>query len=395
MHSPIVVPDDTVHAFVGTPALLVAGARTGPLAGYTLAVKDLFDVTGTVTGAGNPSFAAGRPAATDNAVSVQALVDAGASVVGKTITDELAYSLNGTNVHFGTPINVSAPGRIPGGSSAGSAAAVAAGLVDLALGTDTGGSVRVPASYCGIVGWRPTHGAISLDGVVPLAPAFDTVGILCRTATTLRAAADVLLHATTGDVSPIRSLHVLGETDEDAADDVSGALHAVAASIGADTEPWHLGCDLAEAMAAFRALQGREAWTTHGAWIRATRPTFGPGIAARFETASQVTDREVADAHIVRQRVRALVLQATADGRVLLVPGAAGPAPTALNDRARLELQRQRTLRLTCLAGLAGVPVVVTPLASVEGLPLGIGLIGAPGSDRQLIAEAARVMSLA
>jgi amidase len=242
-----------VHAFVGAPSLLVAGAPSGPLAGCTLAVKDLFDVAGTVTGAGNPSFAAGRPPATHNAAAVQALVDAGASVVGKTITDELAYSLNGTNVHFGTPVNVAAPGRIPGGSSAGSAAAVAAGLVDLALGTDTGGSIRVPASYCGIVGWRPTHGAISLDGVVPLAPSFDTVGIFCRTTATLRDAADALL----GPAPPVRaavlSLHVLHKTDADAAPEVSRALRDLAAVTGAPAEPWHLGCDLAEAMAAFAA----------------------------------------------------------------------------------------------------------------------------------------------
>ena len=174
------VPHDSIGAFMGAPAMLAAGADDGALAGTSLAVKDVFDVVGTVTGAGNPDFAAGRGAASSNAVAVQQLVDAGASVVGKTITDELAYSLAGTNVHYGTPTNVNAPGHAPGGSSAGSAAAVAAGLVDLAIGTDTGGSIRVPASYCGIYGWRPTHGAVSVDGVVPLAPGYDTVGLFAR-----------------------------------------------------------------------------------------------------------------------------------------------------------------------------------------------------------------------
>ena len=115
------------------------------------------------------TFAADRTPAVAHATAVELLVDAGATVIGKTITDELAYSLSGTNVHFGTPVNPAAPGRIPGGSSAGSASAVAAGLCDLALGTDTGGSIRVPASYCGILGWRPTHGAVSTRGVVHLA----------------------------------------------------------------------------------------------------------------------------------------------------------------------------------------------------------------------------------
>ncbi len=181
----VAIPVDTVGAFVGAPSELVAGAPGGPLDGVRLAVKDMFDVAGTVTGAGNPTFAAGRAPATTSATAVQRLVAAGATVVGKTITDELAYSLSGTNVHFGTPRNVRAPGHVPGGSSAGSAAAVAAGLVELALGTDTGGSIRVPASYCGIFGWRPTHGAVDIAGVLPLAPSFDTVGLLAADPTVL------------------------------------------------------------------------------------------------------------------------------------------------------------------------------------------------------------------
>ncbi|MEO5901638.1 MAG: amidase family protein, partial [Ilumatobacteraceae bacterium] len=187
------LPTDTVGAFVGPPALLAPGVAGGPLDGCRLAVKDLFDVVATVTGAGNPAFAETRAPATANAPAVQRLVNAGATVVGKTITDELAWSLAGTNVHYGMPRNVAAPGRVPGGSSAGSAAAVAAGLADLALGTDTGGSVRIPASYCGIFGWRPTHGSVPSDGVVPLAPSFDVVGLFARRIGLLMIGAQALL----------------------------------------------------------------------------------------------------------------------------------------------------------------------------------------------------------
>ena len=150
-------------------------------------------MTGTVTGAGNPTFAAEHAAATRNATAVERLLDAGASVIGKTITDELSYSLSGTNVHYGMPRNVNAPGRVPGGSSAGSAAAVAAGLADLALGIDTGGSVRIPASYCGIYGWRPTYAAVPIDGVVALSPSFDVVGLFAANADLLVHGADALL----------------------------------------------------------------------------------------------------------------------------------------------------------------------------------------------------------
>ena len=392
MHDPR-VPVDTIGAFVTPPSLLVEGATRGTLAGATLAVKDLFDVVGTVTGAGNPDFAAHRTPAAANADAVQALVDAGAAVIGKTITDELAYSLSGTNVHYGTPVNVNAPGRIPGGSSAGSAAAVAAGLADIALGTDTGGSVRVPASYCGIVGWRPTHGAVSLRGVVPLAASFDTVGVFTHRPDLLLAAADALLGPSGVEAASMPpTLHLLDETFVDASPEVKNELHRIASLLDA-ADPTSTGIDLGAAMVAFRPLQGREAWETHGHWIRTEQPRFGPGIAARFEAAARVTDEEVAAGIAVRARVRDQLIAATAGGRVLLRPGAAGPAPAPQADRPALEAQRLRTLRLTCVAGLAGAPVVVLPIAKVDGLPLGIGLLGAPGSDRALLALAGRVVS--
>jgi amidase len=391
MHDPR-VPNDTIGAFVGKPAVLVEGAATGNLVGARLAVKDVFDVAGTVTGAGNPDFGAHRAPASAHATSVQQLTSAGATVIGKTVTDELAYSLAGTNVHYGTPVNVAAPGRIPGGSSAGSAAAVAAGLADLALGTDTGGSVRIPASYCGIVGWRPTHGAVSSSGVVPLARSFDTVGVLARNTDLLVAAADALLTPSDrgGTVGPSPSVHLLAETLADAAPDVAEEIARLALLLGA-ADPVASGIDLRGAMTAFRALQGREAWMEHGAWIRATRPVFGPGIAARFEAASRVTDDEVAAAAEVRATVRDQLMAATDGGRVLLIPGAAGAAPAPQPDREALEQQRIRTLRLTCVAGLAGAPVIVLPLGALDGLPLGIGLLGAPGSDRMLLQVAHRI----
>lgn len=387
------IPVDTVGAFVGGPARLAVGAPHGPLAGLRLGVKDLYDVAGCVTGAGNPTFAAGRAPAPAHAAAVGRLVDAGATVVGKTITDELAYSLSGTNVHYGTPRNVNAPGRVPGGSSAGSAAAVAAGLVDLALATDTGGSIRVPASYCGIPGWRPTHGRVPMTGVVPLAPSFCTAGLLAADAATLATGAQVLLGATTpGAVASVTRLALAAELLDDATPTVAAAVRAAAAGLGASPDPLTLGIDLGEALRAFRTWQGREAWQTHGAWITSARPDLGPGIAARFAAASAVTAAEAEDARAAGRAVRDAVHAATADGTVLVVPGAASAAPAPTPDPARHEAQRTRTLRLTCVAGLAGAPVVVLPLATDEGLPLGVGLIGHPGSDLDLLAFAASVL---
>ena len=214
---------------------------------------------------------------------MQQLVDAGASVVGKTITDELAYSLAGTNVHYGTPTNVNAPGHAPGGSSAGSAAAVAAGLVDLAIGTDTGGSIRAPASYCGIYGWLLMHGAVSVGGVVPLAPGYDTVGLFAAIRALLASAAAVVLLAAPVTPPPVRIVVPAEPLGEVGADLVEQLL-ALAHRLGVVAEPLPLGVDLGAAVDAFRTLQGAEAWATHGDWITETNPNFG-GIAARFAAA--------------------------------------------------------------------------------------------------------------
>src|SRR5712671_3391861 len=169
--------------------------KDGPLRDLCFAVKDLIDVAGHPTGCGNPTWLATHPPASVSAVCVEQLLAAGAQCEGKTITDELAFSLLGENHFYGTPLNPSAPDRVPGGSSSGSASAVACGLVDFALGTDTGGSVRVPASNCGIWGWRPSHGLISVAGVMPFSPTLDTVGVFARSAETLQRIARALLAA--------------------------------------------------------------------------------------------------------------------------------------------------------------------------------------------------------
>jgi amidase len=372
------LPADHAHAFVGAPRVLATGAPDGPLAGKTLAVKDVIDVAGVVSGAGNPTYARDHPPATANAPAVQRLIDAGATVIGKTICDELAYSLAGTNIHYGTPTNVAAPGHLPGGSSSGSAAAVAAGMCDLALGTDTGGSVRVPASYCGIIGWRPTHGAVPDGGIVPLARSFDTVGVLTRDAALLVKAGDVLLGGRPEPPTVTRTKPI-----DELGDELGDELKV----------------DIAACAEAFRLIQGYEAWAEHGAWIRRARPDFAPDIAERFRAASMITAEDVKPALRLRETVRALIIEATTGGCVLVGPAAAGGAPACDADAASIAETRAKTMRLTCLAGLAGAPVVVRPLVHVGvgappacgGLPLGVAHLGAPGSDRSLLRWAAEL----
>jgi amidase len=216
---------DPYNAFCRHTRVTLSGAPNGPLHGLTMAVKDVFDIAGHRTGNGNPVWLETHAPAERTASAVERLLAAGASMVGKTHTDEMAYSLNGENVHYGTPTNPNAPGRIPGGSSSGSAAAVAGGLVDFALGTDCGGSVRLPASYCGIYGIRTTHGLVLADGVVDLAASFDTVGWFARDPQMLRKVADVLLPAAPAFVP--KRLLVAEDAFAFAGPEITAALAAV------------------------------------------------------------------------------------------------------------------------------------------------------------------------
>src|SRR5436853_1546588 len=197
---------------------------SGSLDGLCFAVKDVIDVAGCKTGCGNPTWRDSHPTAVAHAVCVEQLLRAGASCVGKAICDELAFSLLGENYFDGTPLNPRAPDRVPGGSSSGSASAVACGLVDFALGTDTAGSTRIPASNCGIWGFRPSHGFISLAGVNPLAPSFDTVGILSQNADVLARVGLVLLACAPAPASSPCRVHLIHEGFALADTDVQQAM---------------------------------------------------------------------------------------------------------------------------------------------------------------------------
>jgi len=328
---------------------------------------------------------------------VQTLLDAGARFMGKVHTDEFAYSMNGENHHYGTPINVRAPGRIPGGSSSGSATAVSGGLVDFALGSDTGGSVRAPASYNGLLGIRPTHGRIDISRVAPLAETFDTVGWFARDADTFSRVGAVLLGEDESDTPLTRFLvgddiHalLLGDLEEAA---VRSALPRFAAHL----QPAGAVVVAPEGLAAwrmiFRTMQAYEAWEANGEWIESRQPSFGPGVRERFEWASHVTREEYDAAAIRRAQVRARVRGLLGDDTVLAIPTTPGIAPRIGLGGEELESYRNRALSMLCTAGLAGLPQISLPLAEHEGCPLGVSLIAPFGRDRALIDLAAKIMA--
>jgi len=388
------IADAFVRRFVIEPT------RPGLLSGRSFAVKDLFDVAGRHTGAGNPSWRATHPKATSHAVVVRRLLDAGARLTGKTRTDELAYSIEGCNSHEGAPLNPAAPARLTGGSSSGSASAVAAGSVDFAVGTDTAGSVRVPAAWCGLIGIRPTHGRVSVVGVTALAPGFDTVGWMSRSGSMMRDVGSVLLDAGPSiDESPRMTdlewahdpaLDALGIAAEDATDPAAALRFAECC---ANAREITLGIDLARAAQCLRVLQGAEAWRTHGSWIEAVHPRFGPGVAERFRAARAIGDDQVRLAERERTALNARLDAMLPRGRVLRLPAVPGPAPR--RDAAPQELQRHRSLvlPLTSLASLSGRPQISLPLGLVEGAPVGVSLLGWHHGDEALLQIAAAVFS--
>lgn len=389
------LPDNPARAFLPYPAVPVAHAAGGPLAGLTFAVKDLFDVAGYPTGGGNPLLLAASGVKTSTAPTVRKLLDAGARFVGKTHTDELAFSMNGRNAHFGTPVNGGAPDRIPGGSSSGSAAAVSNRLCDFALGTDTGGSVRAPASHCGLFGIRPTHGRVPLDGCLDLAPSFDTCGFFTRDARTFARVADVLLGA---DAAPLPArLRLLRPEDvwKLLADEVVAALAPAVARIEAalgEATPCEAALDSFDAMYwSFRHLQGREAWQVDGPFIERFAPPLGPGVAERFAWSKQVTEAQVVDAAHFCDRFRGHLAALLGSDGVLVMPTMPDVAPLLAADESELEDYRNAAIRMLCISGLGGFPQVTLPLASRLGAPLGISLLGPAGSDRSLIALAERI----
>jgi amidase len=384
---------DPAHAFVPYPAAPVPSAGTGPLAGLTFAAKDLFDVAGYPTGGGSPIVLAMSGIKTRTAPTVQRLLAAGARFVGKTVTDELAFSMNGQNAHFGSPINGAAPQRISGGSSSGSASAVSNRLCDLALGTDTGGSVRAPASHCGLLGLRPTHGRVSLHGALDLAPSFDTCGWFTRDAQTFARVADVLLGA---DPVPAPT-RLLWPTDlwallAPAAEPTARAAAERAQTVLGRAEPMTVVLESLDAMYwHFRHLQGREAWTTDGPLIERYAPPLGPGVAERFAFSRGVTDAQVAEATAFRARFTAHLEALLGTDGVLLLPTMPDIAPLRSDTDAALEDYRNRAIRLLCAAGLAGLPQLSLPLAGRDGAPMGLSLLGPRGSDRALVAMAERL----
>ena len=377
--------------FVPGSTVRIAGAPGGPLAGMTFAAKDLFDVAGHPTGGGNPDWARQYPIPTRHAWAVQRLLDAGATLIGKTITDEVSLGILGENAFDGTPLNPRAPDRVPGGSSSGSASAVAQGLCDTALGTDTGGSVRVPASFCGLHGIRPTHGRLDLTGMLPQAPSSDTAGWFARDAQTFTRVSAVLLGEPIAAALPSRLLvaqDAFGLADEATAAALQPMVRRLAGLVREAREEVMAPPGLTAWARAQRTLQPWEAWHTFKEWIDRDNPRMAFSVARNLASATAIPESERQWATLVRAEARARLTALLPPGTILCLPTTPFPAPPKGLPLASLEPLRAR---ITCLAahgGLTGLPQVSLPGAQVDGLPVGLSIVAARGGDAVLVAVA-------
>lgn len=353
---------------------------TGPIPGdgTRVAVKDCIDVAGDVTASGSRALAWRAPAPAD--AEAVARVRAGrCTIVGRVTMHELAFGVTGINGWTGTPINPHYPALVPGGSSSGCAAAVAAGLADFAIGTDTGGSVRVPAACCGIVGLKPSFGRVSRRGVDPVESSLDCVGPLAPTVPAIEHAMALLCNWT-GRATP-RAARI-GFMAGSPTDPILKAALA-AASFRATIETIALP-RLAKAQAAGLAIIGRETAHAHAGLLDSG--LLGTDVEARLRAAQQISDTEIAEAETVRSLFRADVDHLLETFDVIALPTLAGP-PVRLGDAANAAAAIPMTANCRPF-NLSGHPAIALPVGEADGVPVSLQLVGRPASDETLCALA-------
>jgi amidase len=372
----------------------IQGRSDGLLKGFTAAIKDLYDVAGYRTGGGSPEWLESTQPAETHAGAVQKLLDAGATIIGKTICDEFFYSISGANAHYGTPVNPRAPSRLPGGSSSGSAVACATGACDLALGSDAGGSMRIPAAFCGLYGIRTGQERFDMTGAMAMAPSLDAGGWFSATPGLFRRAGEVLLEP--GErPAPIGQMIILDDGLENADEAVVAVVQAVLAAAQArlPTPAYERAAPegLDSWREAMRIVQAHEVWTSFGEFITERAPNLGPGIRERMEIAATISKDQTDAARQVTKEATDRMHELAAPGTVIALPTAPSIAPPLALTPDELESFRVRTMRLVCMASISGLPQVSIPVGTADGAPIGLSFIGWPGSEEALLSLATTI----
>lgn len=369
----------------------IEGCSKGKLEGKTFVVKDLFDVEGFVTGCGNPDWGKTHGRADKTAPSVLKLLGAGAHLKGKSCTDDLALSLDGINPFFGIPLNTQLPDRIPGGSSSGSASSVATGFVDFALGTDTVGSIRVPASYCGIYGIRPTHGAIDLEGVMPLGQSFDTVAWLAPDANLLAGVGSVLLNQSGGkqikSASIARNLFDL--IPEEIAQPLLFAGDRVLQRVGKSGDIAISEYTLDLCASVFGIIRSCEAWKNFGGWIAKFRPDLSAPTLLRCTEGKQISPAEEKMGRKQKEEIEKFFDDLVDRNGAIILPTTWQMPPLRTASKQELADNRRKNIKLNALSAVSGLPQVSIPVRVRQGVKLGLSIIGPRHSDMDLLNLAA------
>ncbi|KAL3610836.1 hypothetical protein D5086_001856 [Populus alba] len=391
-----------------------APAAKQTLAGLTFAINDIFELEDYVTGFGNPDWARTHEAAEKTAVTVTALLKNGAVCVGQTVMGELGFGVSGENMHYGTPINPEMPAHVPGGSSSGSAVAVAAGLVDFALGTDTIGCIRIPAAFCGLLSFRPSHGAVSTIGVLPNSQSLDTVGWLARDPSILLRVGHTVLKLNT--VEPRRARHLIFADDLFQLSKVpkqkaEGVISKAFENLSGYQPQQHINfgqhislnvpslkgfrdqstklqngiSNLKALCSAMVSLQRHEFKTNHEDWVKSVEPKLASDVSDNVLTAINTTHENIKALYDIRKELRACMQILLKDNGILVIPTIADP-PSKLNSKKRDTVEsHNRALILSSIASMSGCCQVTIPLGKNDGCPISVSFITFHGGDKFLL----------
>ncbi|MDN6193770.1 MAG: amidase [Alkalibacterium sp.] len=384
-----VAPYDPLQAFVRDNHIAMKGLKSGQLSDYVFAAKDVFKVKGSTWGNGHPDWLRFSEPDEFTASAITKLLDQGSDLVGKTICDELCYSISGENWHYGSPLNPNDTRRLTGGSSSGSCAATAGGLVDFAIGSDCLGSVRVPASYNGIIGLRPSYERIKNDGEAPYCESMDVLGFVASEKKVFQDVASVLLDKDPEETE-FKKLYIVDDAFAAVDADVKDAFDNVIEKIG-DRLGKVEHITLAEegldywVKDVFQIVQGYEIWESYGGFINKYRPRLSPGPKERLKKASTISRERYLEAKKKKEEFKKHVEDVMTDGAVMITPTASSIAPLKSASLDEIDRLRAQSSKLLCISPLAGIPQLTLPLLEQEEVPLGVTLMSAKHTDRALI----------
>ncbi|KAM7279216.1 hypothetical protein ACFE04_006350 [Oxalis oulophora] len=384
-----------------------------PLTDLSFAVSDLFDIQGHVTGFGHPEWEKTHEPASTTATVVSTLVQGGATCLGKTVIDELAYSIHGENKHYGTPTNPAAHARLPGGSCSGAAVAVAADLVHFSLGVDTVGGVTVPAAFCGIIGFRPSHGAVSHAGILPVSESLDTVGWFAKDPSVLRRVSHVLLQLPFGAQRNPKQITIADDglqllkipidrvaqvvikstektygrqvlKQENLGQYFDSKVPTLKVFLGQKSNGGTKFSSITLLAQVMQLLQKHEFRRNHEEWIQMSKPTLDPALTGLIHE-TQVSESEIEICKTIKAEMRAAVNSLLKDDGILVIPTIAYSPPKLGAKEIFSEDYKNRTFGLLSIASLSGCCQVSIPIGYHDKCPVSVSLIARHGGDRLLL----------